>query len=254
MYMETILEVRHLSKQYSRNGNGVEAVADVSLCLKRGEILGIVGESGSGKSTLLRQIGRLENPDQGQIFLYGADITNRKTQDICRKMQMIFQDPLSSFNPRHKTSAAIDEMLRNLAGCGRKEAVVRRNELIRTVGLLPELADRYPFQISGGQCQRLAVARALAAEPEILLCDEITSALDVSAQAQIVSMLAELRKKLGLSMIFVSHDLALVSCLCDRIMVMKNGSCVEEGSREEIVKRPQSEYTRDLLSSVMMIE
>lgn len=252
--MNTVLEVQHISKNYKRNGRGVEAVADVSLSLRPGEILGIVGESGSGKSTLLRQIACLERADRGRIVLNGTDITGRKTRDICGELQMIFQDSTGSFNPRMKIAASIDETLRNLPGLRGEPVAARREEMIRMVGMAPELAGRYPFQLSGGQCQRMAIARALAAEPKVILCDEITSALDVSAQAQIVGLLAKLRRELRLALLFVSHDLALASCLCDRLMVMNGGRCVEEGTSQKVVNNPQNEYTRRLINSVLTVE
>ena len=252
--MNTVLEVQHISKNYKRNGRGVEAVADVSLRLRPGEILGIVGESGSGKSTLLRQIACLERADRGRIVLSGTDITGRKTRDICGELQMIFQDSTGSFNPRMKIAASIDETLRNLPGLRGEPVAARREELIHMVGMAPELAGRYPFQLSGGQCQRMAIARALAAEPKVILCDEITSALDVSAQAQIVRLLAKLRRELRLALLFVSHDLALASCLCDRLMVMNGGRCVEEGTSQKVVNNPQNEYTRRLINSVLTVE
>ena len=252
--MNTVLEVQHISKNYKRNGRGVEAVADVSLSLRPGEILGIVGESGSGKSTLLRQIACLERADRGRRVLSGTDITGRKTRDICGELQMIFQDSTGSFNPRMKIAASIDETLRNLPGLRGEPVAARREELIHMVGMAPELAGRYPFQLSGGQCQRMAIARALAAEPKVILCDEITSALDVSAQAQIVRLLAKLRRELRLALLFVSHDLALASCLCDRLMVMNGGRCVEEGTSQKVVNNPQNEYTRRLINSVLTVE
>ena len=252
--MNTVLEVQHISKNYKRTGRGVEAVADVSLSLRPGEILGIVGESGSGKSTLLRQIACLERADRGRIVLSGTDITGRKTRDICGELQMIFQDSTGSFNPRMKIAASIDETLRNLPGLRGEPVAARREELIHMVGMAPELAGRYPFQLSGGQCQRMAIARALAAEPKVILCDEITSALDVSAQAQIVRLLAKLRRELRLALLFVSHDLALASCLCDRLMVMNGGRCVEEGTSQKVVNNPQNEYTRRLINSVLTVE
>ena len=153
-----------------------------------------------------------------------------------------------------KIAASIDETLRNIPGLRGEPVAARREELIHMVGMAPELAGRYPFQLSGGQCQRMAIARALAAEPKVILCDEITSALDVSAQAQIVRLLAKLRRELRLALLFVSHDLALASCLCDRLMVMNGGRCVEEGTSQKVVNNPQNEYTRRLINSVLTVE
>lgn len=244
-----VLEALHISKIYRKNGRQVQAVSDVSLSVKSGEILGIVGESGSGKSTLLRQIARLEQVDEGEIRLCGEDITGKSTRQICQDLQMIFQNAAGSFDPRMKVKDSIDETLRLLFGLKGKKAQIRREELIRTVGLEPQLTERYPAGLSGGQCQRMAIARALAAKPKVLLCDEITSALDVSAQAQIVNLLDTLRRNYSLAVIFVSHDLALVSSLCDRIMVIHDGCCVEEGDTRSLIAHPVNEYTRQLINS-----
>lgn len=248
-----ILEVRHLTKRYAKKNSCVEAVLDVSVQLYQGQILGIVGESGSGKSTLLRQIACLEQPDEGRLFLKGAEITGKKTRDICGEMQMVFQHAAASFNPRRKISASLDEMLKVHTKYRGQKLKEKRAELIQMVGLQPELAERYPLQLSGGQCQRMAIARALAANPVLLLCDEITSALDMSAQAQIVNLLNNLRRQMNLSVIFVSHDLALTGSLCENLIVMENGICVEAGRSDEILKEPKQAYTRRLLDSVLTI-
>jgi ABC-type glutathione transport system ATPase component len=245
-----VLEAVKITKRYSRKNLVTEAVTDISFRLYKGEILGIVGESGCGKSTLLRQLACLEKPTSGRILMNGEDITNKRPIDICRKLQMIFQNPVASFDPRMKLYDSICEAVQNMSSIRGKEASKRTDDLIRMVGLTPSIAERYPSDISGGQCQRLAIARSIAAGPSALLCDEVTSALDVSAQAQIANLLSELRKNLGLSIIFVSHDLALVSVLCDRIIVMQNGIAVEEGGAKEILSNPENEYTRLLIDSV----
>ena len=166
-------------------------------------------------------------------------------------MQMVFQDPVASFHPRRTIEASLLEAIHNLCG---KETKIDLEELSKKVGLSPELLKRRPAQLSGGQCQRFAIARAIAVQPEILLCDEITSALDVSTQAQILRLVFEIRKNTGTSAIFVSHDLAVVSCLCDRIMVMKDGMVVEEGGARQILEEPRDEYTKRLIESVMAIK
>ena len=249
-----MLQVQNLTKRFKRGGNGTDALRGVSLSLFPGEILGIVGESGSGKSTLLRSIARLEKETSGSVILDGGDLKNYKPGDICKSMQMVFQDAEASFDPRMRINASIDENIRNLCALRGADVGNKRRELIEMVGLDPTLGERYPAHLSGGQCQRLAIARALASKPKILLCDEVTSALDVSAQAQIVALLASLRQSLGLSIIFVSHDLALVGSVCDRIVVMHDGEIQEEGPAQQVLDAPEHEYTKALLASVLTIK
>lgn len=251
MSMESILVIDGLSKCYERTGHKTLAVRDVSLELHEGEILGIVGSSGSGKSTLLRLICGLEAPDEGRIYLDGRELFTRRSIADRRDIQMIFQDAVSSFHPRRTVERSIYDAFYSLMGRG---AELRLSELCREVGLDSELARRYPRSLSGGQCQRFAIARAIAASPRVLLCDEITSALDVSSQAQLLALLSSLRSEKRMSMIFVSHDLALVSTLCDRVAVMHGGVLVEEGTTERIISEPQSEYTKNLIASVMEIQ
>ncbi|NLV22881.1 MAG: ABC transporter ATP-binding protein [Syntrophomonadaceae bacterium] len=245
-----ILEVRGIFKKYKRSGIVKTALNGVSIQLRPSEILGVVGESGCGKSTLLRQMSCQERPESGDVLLCGESVIGKSTPDVCQSIQMVFQDALASFDPRMRVSASIDEALKHLTELRGDALTLRREELIRMVGLSPDLAERYPVRLSGGQCQRLAVARALAAQPKVLLCDEVTSALDVSAQAQIVRLLAQLRAELGLSIVFVSHDLALVGSLCDRIVVMRDGYVVEQGAASEVLSSPKSDYTKQLLASV----
>ena len=246
-----ILEVKGLSKSFGNKDTTLQALKDVSLQLNKGEILGIVGESGSGKSTLLKLISGLEAPDCGEIKLHGNALPSKRTKENYRAMQMIFQDAVASFHPKRTIEASIREAVRNLCG---KEGKLDKEELSRMVGLAPELMERRPSQLSGGQCQRFAIARAVAPKPEILLCDEITSALDVSTQVQILRLLSEICRGTGTAAIFVSHDLAVVSCLCDRVIVMKDGSIVEEGSARKIIEAPKQEYTKRLIESVMEIQ
>ena len=245
-----ILEVRGLSKKFGTKEDSLQALKDVNLQLNKGEILGVVGESGSGKTTLLKVISGLEVADQGEIKLHERLLTAKRTKEDYRLMQMIFQDAAASFHPRRSIEASIREAVRNLRG---KQKTIDNETLASQVGLTPELLKRRPSQLSGGQCQRFAIARAIAVQPEILLCDEITSALDVSTQAQILKLLSKICRQSGTSAIFVSHNLAVVSCLCDRIMVMKDGEVVEEGETKEIIKKPKQEYTKRLIESVLEV-
>ena len=246
----SVLEARDLIKRYNNQNLVIEALRGVDLHLKRGEILGLAGESGSGKSTLLKLIAGLEPPSEGNILLHGSPLSYRRTKEEYRTMQMIFQNAPASFHPRRTIADSISESVHSLRG---KDAVVDKAALSDMVGLPPELMDRYPRQLSGGQCQRMAIARAMAVQPEILLCDEITSALDVSSQAQILRLIADICRENHTSAIFVSHDLAVISCLCDRVMVMRDGTVVEEGTVDQVIHDPHEEYTRKLVNSVLQI-
>lgn len=242
-----ILEGKNLSKRYSGSRKSVFALRGVDICLNKGEVLGVVGESGSGKSTLLKLLSGLETPSSGEVLLNGRRLSARRTKNDYRAMQMIFQDAPASFHPRRTIAASIGESVRNL--CGGTD--FDKAALCASVGLSSELMDRLPRQLSGGQCQRFAIARAIAVNPEILLCDEVTSALDVSSQAQILRLLADICREREMSAVFVSHDLAVVSCLCSRIMVMRDGAVIEEGEARKIISSPREEYTRNLIDSVM---
>ena len=247
----TVLEVKNLSKNYSRQGTAVEALSDVSLALGAREILGVVGESGSGKSTLLRMISGLEVPDAGQICLDGHPLPARRKKEHYKAIQMVFQDAAGSFHPRRKISSSIRETVRNLSG-GQESYDLK--ELSKLVQIDPKLAKRYPGELSGGQCQRFAIARAMAVRPRILLCDEITSALDVSTQAQILQLLSKIYQEREMSVILVSHDLAVVRCLCSRVIVMHNGRIVEEGTAKDIIEAPKEAYTQKLIESVLEVK
>ena len=254
--METVLRAEDLTKVYSSvNKERLTAVDHVSFSLQRGECLGIIGESGSGKSTLANIITRLQEPDSGHVFLEGEDLTamrGRTLRKAYRKIQMVFQTPAGSFDPRRTLGDGIAESLRNMgmSGAAAKERTAR---LLEMCGLDPAFAKRYPHQVSIGQCQRAAIARALAAEPSVLICDEATSALDVTIQQEIVQLLEKLRQEQGrsLSILFICHDIALVEQFCDRVLVMYKGRIVEEGVPQEIIRRPQDAYTRRLIESIL---
>lgn len=246
--MTNMLEIKNLSKRYERQGHGIEALCDVSFGLEKGQSLGIVGASGSGKSTLLRMISGLEAPDSGQIILGSETLGKSRSIEQRRAMQMIFQDAGASFHPRRTISASLDLAAKSLLGSSADIPA-----LCKAVGLSPELAGRYPRELSGGQCQRFAIARALIPQPEILLCDEATSALDVSSQAQIIKLLDSLRRERGMALLFVSHDLAVVKSLCERVIVMHSGRIVEQGLTREVISAPKDEYTKALINSVMKI-
>lgn len=254
--MTPILQVEHLSKSFFRKGQGdFTAVDDISFSLMPGECLAIIGESGSGKTTAVDMVTRLRDVTAGKIYLDGEDITNLSGKDLrltYRKMQMVFQTPMDSFDPRCTLGDGIGESLRNM-GLSRKEA---RSEVIRLLercGLSADFADRFPHQVSGGQCQRAAIARALAVKPKLLICDEATSALDVTIQKEIIELLNELRSQQGrnLSILFICHDISLVQQFCDRVIVMYHGEIVEEGTPDEVIAHPQNDYTKHLIDSVL---
>jgi peptide/nickel transport system ATP-binding protein len=255
---ETILTLANVSKTYRTGGflgrgqRVTHAVKDVSLALPKGATLGIVGESGSGKSTLARCIVRLIDPDGGEIRLAGRDLTRlgrREMRAQAKHVQMVFQDPFASLNPRRKAGELVAQGL-IVAGMARREALARARELFGLVGLDPAAADRYPHEFSGGQRQRIGLARALALEPDVLVADEPVSALDVSVQAQVLKLLAELRERLGLSIVFITHDLRVAAQVCDLIAVMKDGEVVESGTVAEVFGQRRHPYTRALLDSI----
>jgi peptide/nickel transport system ATP-binding protein len=253
---EAILELRNVSHAFKmREGlfghRALQAVDDVSLSLAQGDVLGIVGESGCGKTTLLRIMLGLLAPTRGETLLDGAPIAAQNRRDLARKIQMIFQDPYSSLNPRRSIGSIVGQPL-HIHGVGSSAERARRvRELLDVVGLPNRMLDSYPTQLSGGQRQRVAIARALALHPRIIVCDEPTSALDVSVQAQILNLLLDLRRDFGLSYVFVSHNLAVVEHIATRIAVMYLGRIVETGGAEDIFRRPSHPYTRVLLKSVL---
>ena len=244
---ETLLSIRNLSVHFKVPGRGtVRAVDDVSLEFRKGETLGLVGESGCGKTTLGRAILRLNRPTAGTIAWRGED---QSIGDLRRRIQMVFQDPYSSLNPRMTVGAIIGEPLRSLALARGKAAGERVVQLMEQVGLDPRLRSRFPGQLSGGQRQRAGIARALAASPELIVADEPIAALDVSIQAQILNLLEKLRAEMGLTYLFISHDLRAVRYLADRIAVMYLGQVVELGSAKDVGRRPMMPYTRALMDA-----
>lgn len=228
--MEPILEVRNLTVKFEEGSQKeLTAVNGVSFCLYPHETLGIVGESGSGKSTIARAVTRLVKISEGEILLKGRDITHVKgkaLRDIYRSLQMVFQSPAASFDPRRTLGDGIGESLRN-CGMGKARRDEAAEKLLLSCGLPEEFAHRYPHEVSGGQCQRAAIARALAARPKILICDEITSALDVTAQQQIMELLQSLKETRQMAFLFISHDPALVRAFCSRVLVMREGRILE---------------------------
>ena len=228
------------------------AVDGVSLTVRRAETLGLVGESGSGKTTLARSILRLIEPDAGLIRFDGRDITHARRpelQSVRRRMQMVFQDPYSSLNPRLKVGAAVAEPAIVHGLVSREGARAHVEEMMGLVGLPASAADRYPRQLSGGQRQRVAIARALSVRPEVLIADEPVSALDVSIQAQILNLLDDLLQQLGLTMVFIAHQLSVVRHVSDRVAIMYLGRIVEEGPTEQVFEAPQHPYTKALLAA-----
>ncbi len=253
---EPVLKAEGLTKVFSRKGQpDFTAVDHISFEIMPGECLGFIGESGSGKSTAANMISRLLEATEGEIILDGENITRVKGKDlrrIYRKVQMVFQTPAESFDPRRTLGDGIGESLRN-NGFSKAEAEKKTAEMLVQCGLTPDFAGRYPHEVSGGQCQRAAIARALAIEPELLICDEATSSLDVTIQKEIIDLLNELRRKRGnrFAILFICHDIALVQQFCDRALVMYKGRIMEEGKPDDLIRNPQSGYTRKLIDSVL---
>ena len=254
---DRILEVEGLVKHFDAgHGRVVHAVEDVSLEIGPHEVVGLVGESGSGKSTVGNCILRLIEPTSGTIRLAGQDITHlsrREIRPLRREMHMVFQDPYSSLDPRMTNGAIVAEPLRLHGIAKRGDALEARvAELFDQVGLNPELRHRYPHELSGGQRQRVGLARALSVRPSLLIADEPVSALDVSVQASILNLLAELQEELGFACLFITHDLSIVEYFCDRVVVMYLGRVVETGTVEQVFSRPQHPYTQALLSAAVV--
>lgn len=255
-----LLEVQELTKYFSSDFFGKKkqaAVDHVNFSLKEGECLGLIGESGCGKSTIGKMIAGLLKPDEGSILFEGQRTDcckERELRGLRRDLQIVFQYPQQAFNPKEKLIHAVREPIRNFglaADAQEEERII--DEMISSVGITADQLNRYPHEISGGQAQRIAIARSLVLNPKLLIADEVTSMLDVSVQAQILNILMSEQKKRHLGMIFISHDLEVIRAVCDRIIVMKEGKIVEEGAVEAVFHKPQESFTRYLLNSYIEI-
>lgn len=248
-----VLEASNLVKTYGGRGGPMKALDDVSLALSRGETLCVVGESGSGKSTLAKLIMGLAEPTSGEVRLGGTVISGLSRRAMRRfrgRIQLIFQDPFSSFNPRHRLAKALDEPLRAFTTLSRVERRKRAETMMEQVALPASFLERYPFELSGGQRQRLAIARALISDPEVVIADEAVSALDVSIQAQVLNLIAEMKASRGFSLVFITHDLGVVDLIADRVAVLYLGALVEIGPRAAVLHAPAHPYTRALIDAV----
>jgi len=251
--VENLVKTFRSGRAMFGGGEVAVAVDGISFEIPAGSAFGLVGESGSGKSTTARIVARLLDADSGSVRLNGTELLTQRgsaLQQVRRQVQMVFQDPFASLNPRWKVGSLVGEGLRIHRRVSPSAQRTRIGELLEMCGLPASAADRYPHQFSGGQRQRIGIARALAVEPELLILDEPVSALDVSIQAQILTLLSQLQRELGLTYLFIAHDLAIVERFCDHVAVMQNGAIVEEGKPRELYRNPQHEYTRTLLSAI----
>ncbi|NDW01760.1 ABC transporter ATP-binding protein [Salipiger sp. PrR002] len=254
MSEQIALEAVNVSRRFpGRGGHVTHALRDVSLRLHAGETLALVGESGSGKSTLARILLGLQQPDEGRVHCFGADLRHWSRMKRAELMQPVFQDPYSSLNPRQSLGRIVAAPL-IARGVARETWAPKAAAMLEQVGLAPSWADRRASALSGGQRQRVAIARALIAEPRILVCDEPTSALDVSVQAQILNLLDELKQRLNLTVLMVTHNIGVVAHLADRVAVMNRGQLVETGPAEAVLQNPSDAYTRGLLAAVLPID
>ncbi|SEQ14960.1 oligopeptide transport system ATP-binding protein [Devosia sp. YR412] len=258
---EPILQVRDISVEFSIPAGGLfagrkilRAVKNVSFDLYQGETLGIVGESGCGKSTLSRAVIRMLEATSGESLWMGKDIRKMSVKELValrKDVQMIFQDPLASLNPRMTCGAIIAEpLLIHYPEVSKTERMARVIAMMEKVGLTADMINKYPHEFSGGQCQRIGIARALITNPKMIVCDEAVSALDVSVRAQVINLLMDLQKELGISLLFISHDIAVVRHIAQRVMVLYFGEVVEIGDAEQVVMNPQHDYTKKLIASV----
>ena len=251
---DTLLRFENVSMHFDDAAGRVQAVDGISFSLARRELLGIVGESGSGKSTVAKLLTGLHRPTSGNILLDGRDITHaagKERRALYTRIQMVFQDASGSFNPRRTIGAMISETICRLCTPDKRDTKQHVADLLLEVGLPASYADRYPHEMSGGECQRAAIARAMAVHPEILVCDEATSALDVSVQAKIIALLQHLQQEHGMSLLFISHDLPLVSSIAARVLIMRDGRIVEQGETGRVLSQPGDPYTANLLRAAL---
>lgn len=249
--MQEILKVSSIKKTFLKDGESNTVINDVSFTVKKGQCVGIVGESGCGKSTTVRVILGLLNFDEGEIILSGNKLSPQnkiRLKEIQGKIQMVFQMPTESFNPRIKLGKSIKEAMKKILTSEEKE--VKLKKLFEECQLSYDLADRYPKEVSGGQCQRAAIARALASDPQLLICDEATSALDVTVQYKIMNLLKNIQRNRNMAILFICHDIALVQQFCDYVLVMDKGKIIEEGIPNEVILNPSQMFTKKLISSV----
>ncbi|MCK9515248.1 MAG: dipeptide ABC transporter ATP-binding protein [Ottowia sp.] len=258
MNARVVVQAEALTRHYGvGRGRSVKALTDVGFALHAGETLAVVGESGCGKSTLARVVAMIEAPDAGRLHIDGMDAAaadRRGRRQLRQKVQVVFQDPFGSLNPRKKIGTIIAEPLHINTRLGRRERVARVRAVMAQVGLNPDWANRYPHMFSGGQRQRVAIARALMLEPSVLVADEPVSALDVSIQAQVLNLFADLQRELGLAYLFITHDLSVVRHIADRVLVMYLGRVVESGAAERIFDAPAHPYTKALLASTPAVD
>lgn len=250
--MQEILKVSSIKKTFLKDGESNTVINDVSFTVKKGQCVGIVGESGCGKSTTVRVILGLLNFDEGEIILSGNKLSPQnkiRLKEIQGKIQMVFQMPTESFNPRIKLGKSIKEAMKKILTSEEKE--VKLKKLFEECQLSYDLADRYPKEVSGGQCQRATIARALASDPQLLICDEATSALDVTVQYKIMNLLKNIQRNRNMAILFICHDIALVQQFCDYVLVMDKGKIIEEGIPNEVILNPSQMFTKKLISSVI---
>ena len=251
--MKPLLELQHVQKIFDDGGEIQTVLDDINLSVYAGEAVAIVGASGCGKTTMAKAIAGFTDISSGKIIFDDADITNikgSKRREVYQKMQMVFQQPQASFNPRRTLGFSIGEALLNKK-MAKSERIQTVKNLMQQCSLAPEFFYRYPQEVSGGQCQRASIARAIALRPRLLLCDECTSALDTTTQAQIISLLNDLKCSYKMTVLFICHNLALAQAFCDRIIVMHEGKIVEQGSADAVICAPQSKYTKQLLNAVL---
>lgn len=252
--MQPIIELRHITKTIVQQDNTPKNIIDdVTFCMYPQEIVGIVGRSGAGKSTLAHVIARLTDVTAGELYVQGQPVTHlqgKALRSLYQQIQMVFQSPQESFDPRHTLGYSIAESLRN-QGVKKQEREQRVQQVLQQCGLDVGMAWKYPHEVSGGQCQRAAIARALIVSPAVLLCDEATSALDTITQQRLIALLQQLNASQGMACLFICHNLALAQQFCQRLLIMHEGKIVEDGKTEDVLRHPKSVYTKELLQAVL---